>query len=153
MELRALSFHDLRATSMTIHPKYSHDGISDPLTHCAAPPLLYSHLDRMISGSKRTGAPLTLALISISILSNTEGILAMAHVINQMMRKEDLCGRTGHFQFVIVLSGNLANGEKVIERIGNATDIEFTSELVQWVEEETSLQLLYRLDLASELTS
>jgi GGDEF domain-containing protein len=150
MELRALSFHDLRATSMTIYPKYSHDGISDPLTHCAAPPLLYSHLDRMISGSKRTGAPLTLALISISIRSSTEEILAMAHVINQMMRKEDLCGRTGHFQFVIVLSGSLSNGEKLLERIQNATNIEFRSELVQWVPEETSLQLLYRLDLAAE---
>jgi GGDEF domain-containing protein len=78
---------------------------------------------------------------------------AESGIFKILMRQEDLCGRTGHFQFVIVLSGNLANGEKVIERIGNATDIEFTSELVQWVEEETSLQLLYRLDLASELTS
>jgi len=152
MELLALSFHDLRATSMTIHPKYSHDGISDPLTHCAAPPLLYSHLDRMISGSKRTGAPLTLALISISILSSTEEILAMAHVINQMMRREDLCGRTGHFQFVIVLSGSLSNSEKLLARIQSATNIEFSSEQVQWVPDETSLQLLYRLDLAAELT-
>jgi GGDEF domain-containing protein len=152
MELLALSFHDLRATSMTIDPEYSHDGISDPLTHCAAPPLLYSHLDRMISGSKRTDAPLTLALISISILSSTEEILAMAHVINQMMRKEDLCGRTGRFEFVIVLSGTLSNGEKLLERIQSATNIEFSSEQVQWVPEETSLQLLYRLDLAAELT-
>jgi GGDEF domain-containing protein len=107
----------------------------------------------MISGSGRTGAPLTIASISISILSSLEEILSMAHVINRLMRQEDLCGRTGHFQFVIVLSGSLANGEKVIERIGNATNIEFTSELVQWVEEETSLQLLYRLDLAAELTT
>jgi GGDEF domain-containing protein len=104
----------------------------------------------MISGSKRTGAPLTLALISISIRSSTEEILAMAHVINQMMRKEDLCGRTGHFQFVIVLSGSLSNGEKLLERIQNATNIKFSSEQVQWVPEETSLQLLYRLDLAAE---
>ena len=147
-----LSFHDLRATSMTIYPEYSHDGIRDPLTHCAAPPLLYSHLDRMISGSKRTGAPLTLALISISILSNLEEVLGMAHVINQMMRKEDLCGRTGHFQFVIVLSGTLSNGEKLLERIQSATNIEFSSAQVQWVPDETSLQLLYRLDLAAELT-
>jgi GGDEF domain-containing protein len=152
MVLVLLSFHDLRATSMIIYPEYSHDGISDPLTHCAAPPLLYSHLDRMISGSKRTGAPLTLALISISIICSMEEVLGMAHVINQMMRKEDLCGRTGHFQFVIVLSGTLSNGEKLLERMQSATNIYFSSAQVQWVPDETSLQLLYRLDLAAELT-
>jgi hypothetical protein len=138
---------------MTIDPIYSHDGIHDRLTNCAAPPLIYSHLNRMISGSSRSGAPLTLASISISILSSLEEILSMAHVINRLMRQEDLCGRTGNFQFVVVLSGSLTNSEKLLARIRNATNIEFTSELVQWVQEETSLQLLYRLDLASELTS
>jgi len=136
---------------MTIDPIYSHDGIHDRLTNCAAPPLIYSHLNRMISGSGRTGAPLTLASISISILSSLEQILSIAHVINRLMRQEDLCGRTGNFQFVVVLSGSLTNGEKLLARIRNATSIEFTSELVQWVPEETSLQLLYRLDLAEEL--
>ena len=136
---------------MTIDPIYSHDGIHDRLTNCAAPPLIYSHLNRMISGSGRTGAPLTLASISIPILSSLEQILSIAHVINRLMRQEDLCGRTGNFQFVVVLSGSLTNGEKLLVRIRNATSIEFTSELVQWVPEETSLQLLYRLDLAEEL--
>jgi len=136
---------------MTIDPIYSHDGIHDRLTNCAAPPLIYSHLNRMISGSGRTGAPLTLASISISIQSSLEQILSIAHVINRLMRQEDLCGRTGNFQFVVVLSGSLTNGEKLLARIRNATSIEFTSELVQWVPEETSLQLLYRLDLAEEL--
>jgi len=105
----------------------------------------------MISGSSRSGAPLTLASISISILSSLEQILSIAHVINRLMRQEDLCGRTGNFQFVVVLSGSLTNGEKLLARIRNATNIEFTSELVQWVPEETSLQLLYRLDLTEEL--
>ena len=136
---------------MTIDPIYSHDGIHDRLTNCAAPPLIYSHLNRMISGSGRTGAPLTLASISISILSSLEQILSIAHVINRLMRQEDLCGRTGNFQFVVVLSGSLTNGEKLLARIRDTTSIEFTSELVQWVPEETSLQLLYRLDLAEEL--
>ena len=136
---------------MTIDPIYSHDGIHDRLTNCAAPPLIYSHLNRMISGSGRTGAPLTLASISISILSSLEQILSIAHVINRLMRQEDLCGRIGNFQFVVVLSGSLTNGEKLLARIRNATSIEFTSEIVQWVPEETSLQLLYRLDLAEEL--
>ena len=136
---------------MTIDPIYSHDGIHDRLTNCAAPPLIYSHLNRMISGSSRSGAPLTLASISISILSILEEILSIAHVINRLMRQEDLCGRTGNFQFVVVLSGSQTNGEKLLARIHNATNIEFTSELVQWVPEETSLQLLYRLDLTEEL--
>ena len=151
MVLIALSFCDVRATSMTIDPIYSHDGIHDRLTNCAAPPLIYSHLNRMISGSSRSGAPLTLASISISILSSLEQILSIAHVINRLMRQEDLCGRTGNFQFVVVVSGSLTNGEKLLVRIRNATNIEFTSELVQWVPEETSLQLLYRLDLTEEL--
>ena len=133
-------------------PQFSHDGMSDRLTHCAAPPLFYSHLDRMISGSMRSGAPLTLASISIPIFSSLDQILAIAHVINQMMRKEDLCGRTGKFQFVVILSGSLTSGEKFLERIGNSALFEFSSELVEWAPEETSLQLLYRLDLATEIT-
>ncbi len=137
---------------MTDYTRYSHDGLNDQLTHCAAPPLFYSHLERMISGSKRNGASLTLASISIPLLSTVDEILSIAHVVNQMMRREDLCGRTGHFQFVIILSGNLNDGGKLLERIGKSSDIEFTSELVQWVTDETSLEILYRLDRAVELS-
>lgn len=137
---------------MTDFPRYSHDGLNDQLTHCAAPPLFYSHLERMISGSKRAGASLTLASISIPLLSTVEEILSIAHEINQKMRREDLCGRTGHFQFVIILSGNLNDGGKLLERISKSTKLEFRSELVQWVMDETSLELLYRLDRAVELS-
>ena len=136
---------------MTNYPEYSHDGIHDRLTHCAAPPIIYSHLDRMISGSRRSGAPLTLVSISIPILSSRDEVISIAHVVNKLMRKEDLCGRTGYFQFVVVLSGNVANGEKLLERIQSSTNLEFTSQLVEWAPEETSLQLLYRMDLAGEL--
>ena len=136
---------------MTNYPEYSHDGIHDRLTHCAAPPIFYSHLDRMISGSRRSGALLTLVSISIPILSSLDEIISIAHVVNKLMRKEDLCGRTGYFQFVVVLSGNVANGEKLLERIQSSTNLEFTSQLVEWAPEETSLQLLYRMDLAGEL--
>jgi GGDEF domain-containing protein len=104
----------------------------------------------MLSGSQRSGAPLTLVLITVPILSGLEEILAMAHVINQVMRKEDLCGRTGHVEFVIVLSGSVSSGQKFLERVGKATNIVFTSEIVEWVRDETSLELLYRLDLAAE---
>ena len=100
----------------------------------------------MISGSKRSGAALTLASISIPILSTLDQILSIAHVINQKMRSEDLCGRMGDFQFVIVQSGNLADGEKLLERIRGASTVELTTDLVQWVQNETSLELLYRLD-------
>ncbi len=106
----------------------------------------------MISGSKRTGASLTLASLSIPLLSTVDEILSIAHVVNQMMRREDLCGRTGHFQFVIILSGNVNDGGKLLERIGKSSDIEFKSELVQWITDETSLEILYRLDQAVELS-
>lgn len=131
---------------MTGDPHFSHDGTNDQLTNCAAPPLLYSHLARMISGSKRSGAALTLVSISIPILSTLDQILSIAHVVNQKMRSEDLCGRMGHFQFVIVQSGNLGDGEKLLERIRGASTVELTTDLVQWVPTETSLELLYRLD-------
>ena len=137
---------------MAGHAQFSFDGINDQLTHCAAPPLFYSHLDRMISGSKRTGALLTLASITIPIVSTLDQILSMAHVINQKMRREDLCGRLGHFQFVIVVSGSLSDGEKLVERIAESSDTKFTSELVQWNPEETSLEILYRLDREGEPT-
>jgi hypothetical protein len=135
---------------MTSYLHFSHDGANDQLTNCAAPPLLYSHLDRMISGSKRSGTSITLASISIPILSTLDQILSIAHLINQKMRREDLCGRMGHFQFVIVLSGNYANGEKFLERIRGASTVELTTDLVQWGPNETSLELLYRLDRAAE---
>lgn len=135
---------------MAADAEYSHDGIHDRLTHCAAPPILYSHLERMISGSRRSGASLTLASISIPTTSSLEQILSIAHDITRLMRQEDLCGRMGEFQFVVVLSGSDTHGEKFLERIREGTRIAFTSELVQWAQEETSLQLLYRLDRAAE---
>jgi hypothetical protein len=68
------------------------------------------------------------------------------------MRQEDLCGRMGEFHFVVVLSGSATHGEKFLERIREGASVIFTSELVQWASEETSLQLLYRLDRAAEIT-
>jgi GGDEF domain-containing protein len=84
-------------------------------------------------------------------MSTLDQILSMAHVVNQKMRSEDLCGRLGHFQFVIVLSGNRADGEKLLERIRGASALEITPGLVQWSPSETSLELFYRLDRAVEL--
>lgn len=66
------------------------------------------------------------------------------------MRQEDLCGRTGSHEFVIAVSGNLSSGAKLIERVRTKTSLVFSSEMVQWQFGETSLQLLFRLDLEVE---
>lgn len=135
---------------MTTDTKFSHDGLHDQLTHSAAPPLFYSHLTRLISGCARTGAPLTLISFSISPLSRSEQVVAMAHAINLVMRQEDLCGRTGSYEFVIVVSGDLTSGKKLIERVRNETSLDFSCEQVKWVPGETALNLLLRLDLEAE---
>lgn len=139
---------------MTNDPRFSHDGLHDLLTNCAAPPLFYSHINRIITGSTRTGAPFSLLAISIPLLSNSDQIAATAHVINQFMRKEDLCGRLGHYQFVIALAGDHLGAEKLLERVHLALPKEIstlaTGEIVEWVQGETSLELLHRLDILSE---
>lgn len=136
---------------VTKDPRFSHDGLHDLLTNCAAPPLFYSHINRMITGSSRTGASFSLLSISIPLLSTTEEIAATAHVINQLMRKEDLCGRLGHYQFVIALAGDHLGAEKLLERVLLALPKELsplaTGEIVQWSLGESSLKLLHRLDL------
>lgn len=129
---------------------YSHDGLHDQLTHCAAPPLFYTHLARVIAGCTRTAAPLTLVSISIPIDSRSEQTVSMAHAINLVMRHEDLCGRIGSYEFVIALAGDLSSGMKLIERVRAQAGINFSSEIVQWVFGETPLQLLFRLDLEAE---
>ena len=67
------------------------------------------------------------------------------------MRKEDLCGRMGHYQFVIALSGDHLGAEKLLERVHLALPKEIytlaTGEIVEWVNGETSLELLHRLDI------
>lgn len=139
---------------MTNDPRFSHDGLHDLLTNCAAPPLFYSHINRIITGSARTGAPFSLLAISIPLLSNSDQIAATAHVINQFMRKEDLCGRLGHYQFVIALAGDHLGAEKLLERVHLALPKEIstlaTGAIVEWVQGETSLELLHRLDILAE---
>ena len=70
------------------------------------------------------------------------------------MRKEDLCGRLGHYQFVIALAGDHLGAEKLLERVNLALPKEIstltTGEIVEWIQGETSLELLHRLDILSE---
>ena len=135
---------------MVIDPQYSHDGLRDELTLCAAPPLFYSHLDRVLAGSVRAKSAISLVAISISTGASVDAIVSMAHVITQSMRREDLCGRMGHYQFVIVMAGDGAGAGKLIERIESATKSPFSSVYVEWIQGERPLELLYRLDCAVE---
>ena len=70
------------------------------------------------------------------------------------MRKEDLCGRLGHYQFVIALSGDYLGAEKLLERVHLAIPKEIsmltTGEIVEWVQGESALELLHRLDILAE---
>lgn len=135
---------------MVIDPQYSHDGLRDELTLCAAPPLFYSHLDRVIAGSSRANSRISLVAISISEGVSIDQIVSMAHVIAQSMRREDLCGRMGHYQFVIAMTGDSASAAKLVERIERAAETPFSSAHVEWIYGEKPLQLLYRLDCAVE---
>jgi GGDEF domain-containing protein len=135
---------------MVIDQQYSHDGLRDELTLCAAPPLFYSHLDRVIAGSTRANSVISLVAISISNSANIDAIVSMAHVITQSMRREDLCGRMGHYQFVIAMAGDSASAVKLVERIEGAAKTPFSSAYVEWIQGEKPLQFLYRLDCAVE---
>ena len=135
---------------MAIDPQYLQDGMRDELTRCAAPPLFYSHLERVIAGSTRSHSEVTLVAISISDGSSIDEIVSMAHAITQSMRREDLCGRMGHFQFIVALAGDSAGAVKLVERIESAAKTLFSSAYVEWIQGEKPLQLLYRLDCAVE---
>jgi GGDEF domain-containing protein len=137
---------------MVTDPQYSHDGMRDQLTRCAAPPLFYSHLDRVIAGSKRSQSEVTLVALSISEESTIDEIVSMAHAITQSMRREDLCGRMGHFQFIVALAGDGVSATKLLERIESKAKTPFNSAYAQWIPGEEPLELLYRLDCAVENT-
>lgn len=137
---------------MVNDPRFSHDGLRDELTLCAAPPLFYSHLDRVIAGSARGNSALSLVAITISDSANIDAIVSMAHVINKSMRREDLCGRMGHYQFVIAMAGDIASAMKLVERIESAAKTPFSAAYVEWIQGEKPLQMLYRLDYAVEST-
>ena len=126
---------------------YSHDGLRDQLTHCAAPPVFYSHVNRVIAASVRSGTPLTLVAISLPLNSHTEEVLRMAHILNQVMRKDEVCGRLGNLQFVLALTGTLNSAQLMIQRVKKASAQPFNSALVQWRTGESSLELFYRLDI------
>lgn len=126
---------------------YSYDGLHDQLTHCAAPPVFYSHVNRVIAASVRSGAPLTLVAISLPSNSDAEDVLQMAHILNQVMRKDELCGRMGNLQFVLALTATLDSAQLMIQRVKKASVEPFNSALVQWRTGESSLELFYRLDI------
>ena len=135
---------------MTINPQYSHNGVRDDLTHCTAPPLFYAHVDRMITGSKRNRSPFSLVALTLPQNTTSEDLIALAHSISTSMRREDLCGRLGRFQFIIALAGDLHSGGELSKRVHDSFNSDFSVHVAQWRVSESSLDLFYLLDSLSE---
>jgi hypothetical protein len=145
---------------MNIDLQYSHNGVRDDLTHCTAPPLFYAHVDRMIAGSMRTLSSFSLVALSLPQKSTSEDLIALAHSVAISMRREDLCGRLGKFQFIVALAGDRSAGRELTKRVresfasvipGQATQL--IASAVQWRANESALDLFYRLDTLTESES
>lgn len=122
----------------------------DDLTNCIAPPLFYAHVDRMIAGSERNRSPFSLVALTLPQRTTSEDLIALAHSISTSMRREDLCGRLGRFQFIIALAGDLHSGGELSKRIHGSFNSDFSVHVAQWRARESSLDLFYRLDSLSE---
>jgi hypothetical protein len=145
---------------MNIDLQYSHNGVRDDLTHCTAPPLFYAHVDRMIAGSMRTPSPFSLIALTLSQKSTSEDVIALAHSVVISMRREDLCGRLGKFQFIVALAGDTSAGEELTKRVrasfaSESSDraTQLMASAVQWRANESALDLFYRLDILTESES
>ena len=140
--------------------QYSHNGVRDDLTHCTAPPLFYAHVDRMIAGSMRTSSAFSLIALTLPQESISEDLIALAHSVAISMRREDLCGRLGKFQFIVALSGDMSAGGELTKRVRESFASEISDRatqliltVVQWKENESSLDLFYRLDTLTDSES
>ena len=140
--------------------QYSHNGVRDDLTHCTAPPLFYAHVDRMIAGSMRTSSAFSLIALTLPQESISEDLIALAHSVAISMRREDLCGRLGKFQFIVALAGDMSAGGELAKRVRESFASEISDRatqliltVVQWKENESSLDLFYRLDTLTDSES
>lgn len=136
---------------MSDNPDFSHNGIRDDLTHSVAPPLFYLHVDRMIAGGMRNGHPFSLIAFTLPSNSTSENVLDLAHSISLSMRKEDLCGRLGRFQFNVALSGDIHAGQELGKRVHESFISGVTTHSAQWQKGESALDLFYRLDQLTEI--
>lgn len=135
---------------MSSGPQYSHDGVRDDLTHCTAPPLFYAHVERMIAGTRRNTAPFSLISFSLSDHASSEDVISLAHLILVFMRKEDLCGRLGRFQFIVAFAGDFYDGGELSKRVHEGSSFLFSVHAVQWKVGESLLDMFYRLDRLCE---
>ena len=136
---------------MNTNPEFSHNGIRDDLTHSVAPPLFYLHVDRMIAGCRRNGLPFSLIDFTLRSNSSAQQVLDLAHSISISMRKEDLCGRLGRYQFNVALGGDIRAGQELCRRVRQSFISEVITNSTQWEKGESTLDLFFRLDQLSEI--
>ena len=105
----------------------------------------------MIAGSMRNDH--SFSLIDFTLPSNGTSVqlLDLAHSISLSMRKEDLCGRLGRFQFNVALGGDIRAGQELCRRVRESYTSEVMTHSVQWQKGESALDLFHRLDQLSEI--
>jgi hypothetical protein len=67
------------------------------------------------------------------------------------MRKEDLCGRLGRYQFNVALGGDIRAGQELCRRVRQSFISEVITNSTQWEKGESALDLFFRLDQLSEI--
>ena len=128
----------------------------DSLTHLAAPSFFYEILHREIARANRDSSPLMLFRFSLHcqvgglVQSQYElTIINFANVISRLTRDSDITARVGRFEFFTLLPVARKQGINFIDRLmqkwGNQ-DFSITYSFAEYLEEETLLDLLNRLD-------
>jgi GGDEF domain-containing protein len=114
----------------------------------------------MIAGSMRTSSAFSLIALTLPQESTSEDLIALAHSVAISMRREDLCGRLGKFQFIVALSGDMSAGGELTKRVRESFASEISDRATQLIltvvqrkENESSLDLFYRLDTLTESES
>jgi len=93
------------------------------------------------------------SLIDFTLPSDvtSQQVLDLAHSISLSMRKEDLCGRLGRYQFNVALGGDIRAGQELCKRVRASLLSQVTTHSAQWEKGESALDLFYRLDQLSEI--
>jgi GGDEF domain-containing protein len=114
---------------------FSHDGIHDTLTHLAAPPYFYEELKREVSRFERSQAPFS--LLSITFMERPENIsyevLAVAAILKELLRAEDLAARVGTYEFAILIKADRAGALSLASRISSQwREVQNSTNAVSW---------------------
>ncbi|CAB4650469.1 unannotated protein [freshwater metagenome] len=99
----------------------------------------------------RNGHPFSLIDFTLPSDGTSQQVLDLAHSISLSMRKEDLCGRLGRYQFNVALGGDIRAGQELCKRVRASLLSEVTTHSAQWEKGESALDLFYRLDQLSEI--